>query len=334
VLSLWLATATSSPIEVQLVGQVLAGKKPQVVVLAHRPVKNVRLDLARSGCSAGEVHQSLPKIVAGRSARFELDQPQGRCAYEGTLTAVIDGEEASMALSFKAEVAASPEVKAAPDALDATGHTVKVTFNRDADHGVVQAFGEGGRLLSKTETALSGAPSGDLLTLAYQAPQGTTPIKLQIDVFDAAGLYGGVALYPWSLRIPHQEVEFPSGSSDVPAGEAPKLADSAAKILAALGRVGGEAPVQLFVVGYTDTVGSAASNQALSEARARSIAAWFRAHGVRVPLLTAGMGEEALAVATPDEIAEARNRRVEYILSVDPPAIDNAPRQPTWSTLR
>jgi outer membrane protein OmpA-like peptidoglycan-associated protein len=323
----------ATPVDVQLVGQVLAGKKPQVVVVAHTTVKNVRLDLTRSGCGAGEVHQTLPKIAGGRSARFDLDQPEGRCHYEGMLEAVIGGEVASMPLSFSAEVAAAPEVKPAADALDANAHTVKVTFNREADHGVVEAYGEGGQLLSKTETALAGAAAGEVLTLGYQAPSGT-PLRLQINVFDASGLYGGVALYPWSLRIPHQEIDFPSGSSDVLASEAPKLADSVSKIQAALAKVGIEVPVRLFVVGYTDTVGSTASNQALSEARARSIASWFRVHGIRLPVLTAGLGEEALAVPTPDETAEARNRRAEYILSVDSPPIDRAPRQPVWQPLR
>ena len=326
------APAPAAPIDVQLVGQVLAGKKPQVIVQAHTNVKNVRLDLTRSGCGPGEAHQTLPKIAGGRSAHFDLDQPAGRCKYEGTLSAVIGGEESSMPLSFATEVAGKPEVKPAADALDVQGHTVKVTFNREADHGVVEAYGEDGKLLSKTETALSAAAAGETLTLAYEAD--APPIKLQVNVYDATGLYGGVALYPWSLKIPHQEIEFPSGSAEVPANEASKLADSAAKILAALRRVGNEAPLRLFVVGYTDTVGSSELNQALSEARARSIAAWFRAHAVRVPLLTAGMGEEALAVATPDETAEARNRRAEYILSVDPPGLDNAPRQPTWRPLR
>jgi outer membrane protein OmpA-like peptidoglycan-associated protein len=326
------ARAAPSPIDVQLVGQVLAGKKPQVIVQAHTTVKNVRLDLTRSGCGAGEVHQKLPRIAGGSKAHFDLDQPSGRCKYEGTLSAVIGGEESSMPLSFAAEVAGKPEVKPAADALDAQGHTVKVTFNREADHGVVEAYGEEGKLLSRTETALSAAAAGETLTLAYEA--SAPPIKLQVNVYDATGLYGGVALYPWSLKIPHQEIDFPSGSADVPASEASKLAESAAKILAALKRVANEAPLQLFVVGYTDTVGTSESNQTLSEARARSIAAWFRSHGVRVPILTAGMGEEALAVATPDETAEARNRRAEYILSVDPPGLDNAPHQPDWRPLR
>ncbi|HUB08131.1 MAG TPA: OmpA family protein [Myxococcales bacterium] len=320
------------PLEVQLVGQVLAGKRPQVIVLAHVAARDVRLDLTRSGCAAGEVHLAVARVGAGRSTRFELDQPLGRCSYEGTLAARLGGQEASMPLSFTAEIAAPPKVEAAPDALDASAHVVRVTFNRQADHGVVAAWGEDGQLLGRKETKLGGTPPGEILSLDYPAGGGA-PLKLEVQVYDDQGLFGGVALYPWSLRIPHQEVEFPSGSAEIPAGEAGKLADSASRILATLRRVGGQAPLRLFVVGYTDTVGSRESNQALSEARARSIGAWFRAHGVRVPVLTGGLGEDALAVATADETAEARNRRAEYILAVDAPAIDNAPHQPDWRTL-
>ncbi len=322
----------AQPLEVQLVGQVLAGRKPQVVVLAHVPVRAVRLDLTRSGCAAGELHLSLARIAAGRSARFDLDQPAGRCRWEGTRAARIGGQDASMPLSFSAEIAAAPEVKAGKDALDAAAHVVRVTFNRQADHAVVAAWGEDGRLLGKKVTQLGGSPPGEALALDVPAGEGA-PLKLEVQVYDDQGLYGGVALYPWSLRIPHQEVEFPSGSAEIPASEAAKLQDSASRIAAALRRVGGQAPLRLFVVGYTDTVGLREKNQSLSEARARSIGAWFRGHGVRVPILTGGLGEDALAAATADETAEARNRRAEYILSVDAPAIDNAPRQPGWQTL-
>ncbi len=320
------------PIEVQLVGQVLAGKRPQVVVVAHAPVANLKLDLVRSGCAAGEVHERRARVGGGKTVRFDLPQPEGRCHYEGALSAVIGGQEASMPLAFDAEIAGAPKVALMPGGVDLAAHVVHVTFNREADRGVVVVRGEDGRVESKTEEELGDARPGDPLALDFRA-EGT-PLEVEVTVFDSGGLHGGLALFPWTMSIPHQEVEFPSGSAEIPAAQADRLQDSAAKILAALRRIGGAAPLRLFVAGYTDTVGGKAQNQALSEARARSIGAWFHAHGVQVPILTAGLGEEALAVATPDETPEAENRRAEYILAVDPPPIRNAPRDPTWQPLR
>jgi outer membrane protein OmpA-like peptidoglycan-associated protein len=235
-----------------------------------------------------------------------------------------------MPLHFKAEVVAPPALSA--PAIDEAAHTVTVTFTRAADHGVVEAYGEDGRKFSSTETPLDRAPAGDALSLPYQAPGPV--LKLKVQVFDREGLFAGMDLFPWSLRIPHQEVVFPTGSAAVLPSEAPKLAESLTQISAAIKKVGDQAPLRLFVAGYTDTVGGEEQNLALSKARAQSIGAYFRAHGVRIPILTAGLGEQALLVATPDETPEARNRRAEYILSVEAPAIAGAPHDPNWIELK
>ena len=70
------------------------------------------------------------------------------------------------------------------------------------------------------------------------------------------------------------------------------------------------------VVGHTDTVGSVAYNQALSEARAATVVGAMVGNGVNPAIITAsGRSELDLAVATADGVREARNRRVE--ISVD-----------------
>jgi len=71
-------------------------------------------------------------------------------------------------------------------------------------------------------------------------------------------------------------------------------------------------PVQVVVSGYTDTVGSAASNEALSKRRAAVVAAALRIRGIsRDNMKMDGYGEEFLAKRTADGVAEAKNRRVE-----------------------
>lgn len=66
------------------------------------------------------------------------------------------------------------------------------------------------------------------------------------------------------------------------------------------------------VVGHTDTVGSVAYNQRLSEARAASVADRMISLGIDPSRITqAGRSELEPAVATGDGVREARNRRVE-----------------------
>lgn len=69
---------------------------------------------------------------------------------------------------------------------------------------------------------------------------------------------------------------------------------------------------QVEVVGFTDTLGDPASNQALSLSRAVAIRAALVRDGVdRDAISVAGRGELDLLVSTPDHVAERRNRRVE-----------------------
>lgn len=71
----------------------------------------------------------------------------------------------------------------------------------------------------------------------------------------------------------------------------------------------GAAPVE--VNGYADTTGRKAYNQKLSEARAQAVASELAGNGVEAGRIKSqGFGESELAVATPDSVDEAKNRRV------------------------
>jgi OmpA-OmpF porin, OOP family len=69
---------------------------------------------------------------------------------------------------------------------------------------------------------------------------------------------------------------------------------------------------QVEVIGFTDTLGDLASNQALSVSRAGAIRAALVRDGVdHGAISVAGRGKLDLLVPTPDHVAEPRNRRVE-----------------------
>jgi len=66
------------------------------------------------------------------------------------------------------------------------------------------------------------------------------------------------------------------------------------------------------VVGHTDTSGSQAYNQGLSERRAASVASTLTGMGVPAgAIVTSGVGENQLLVQTPDGVREPSNRRAE-----------------------
>jgi outer membrane protein OmpA-like peptidoglycan-associated protein len=73
------------------------------------------------------------------------------------------------------------------------------------------------------------------------------------------------------------------------------------------------------IVGATDTVGSAASNQSLSERRAAAVAALVEAHGFANDLIhSEGRGETQLMTPTADNVHEPLNRNAH--ITIESPA--------------
>lgn len=132
---------------------------------------------------------------------------------------------------------------------------------------------------------------------------------------------------PWSIDIPHTDINFDSGKHNIKPEEEWKVAEAFAVIvheLDGLDRanqvVNGDLSAQLYIVGYTDTVGNPADNARLSENRAKEIAKYFADKGTWCEIHYAGMGERGLAVDTADSVDEIRNRRALYILTMQKPA--------------
>jgi outer membrane protein OmpA-like peptidoglycan-associated protein len=97
-----------------------------------------------------------------------------------------------------------------------------------------------------------------------------------------------------------------------------RLTPAAERTLDELGRALASqqlSPYRFRIEGHTDTVGSRDLNQSLSERRAVAVREYLAVrHGVSPTRLEAiGFGESQLLVATPDETAEVRNRRVQVI---------------------
>ena len=69
------------------------------------------------------------------------------------------------------------------------------------------------------------------------------------------------------------------------------------------------------VMGHTDSTGTNAHNQALSERRAESVASYFRSRGIDpLRLATYGHGEDYPIASNQSETGRSQNRRVELVL--------------------
>ena len=72
------------------------------------------------------------------------------------------------------------------------------------------------------------------------------------------------------------------------------------------------------IIGHTDSKGTDAYNQALSERRANSVASYLRSQGISSTRLTAkGMGESDPVASNDTEEGQSQNRRVEFVITAN-----------------
>lgn len=192
-------------------------------------------------------------------------------------------------------------------------------------------------IVAAKTVAPANVPAGGTFTISWDSPVEIFMIHVRGE--DEFGRFTEYKLVPWAVEIPHTEINFDSGKSDIKPGEVPKLDEALAVAfheLEALDKVNkavnASLTPQLYIVGYTDTVGPGGSNDKLSNSRAKSIAKYFHDQGFWAEIYYAGMGERALRVETGDNVDEERNRRALYLIGVQqPPAGGQVPGR--WQKL-
>ena len=220
--------------------------------------------------------------------------------------------------------------------VDLKEHHLEVKVSRPPAKVTIQVYSDSDAVLAEEEHDFTGHAAGAPLVVTWK-PSSDAPVgRIEVKAYDVSGAWTGVELTPWFVPIPHEDVNFQTGSSEIQAAEAPKLEAAYAKLEEVLakdrehGRM--HPGITLYIAGHTDTVGSSSSNLKLSQDRARSIAAWFRKRGVKLPISYEGFGETSLAVKTADNVDEVKNRRADYVLSDGPPTY-SAAFKPSWKRI-
>jgi outer membrane protein OmpA-like peptidoglycan-associated protein len=247
---------------------------------------------------------------------------------------VLMGLGATTALA--APAASALKVMVDKTKVDLKAHRLEVKMSRPAGKVKITVYDESNAVLADEVQNFSGRPGGTPLIVTW-TPSSDAPVgKIELRAYDAQDNWVGVEIAPWFVNIPHDDVNFRTDSAEIDAAEMPKVEAAFGKITEALakdtasGRM--HAGITLYIAGHTDTVGSPTHNFKLSQDRARSIAAWFRKRGVKIPISYEGFGETSLAVKTADNIDEIKNRRADYILSDGPPTLSNTFRA-SWKRI-
>jgi outer membrane protein OmpA-like peptidoglycan-associated protein len=219
-----------------------------------------------------------------------------------------------------------------PDRVDLEQGTLELRTTRPAVRVTLKVLDVSGKALADVEQRFD-ASSTQPLTLRWRGVSAADVARIEVYAYDKDDYYKGLAITPWSFVVPHEEVVFETDSAEIRASEVPKLQASAKLIRDVFARHRSLGPIRLFIAGHTDTQGGREHNLALSARRARAIAGWFRKNGLSLPIAYQGFGEQALKVVTGDEVDESKNRRVDYLLGIEPPRFKVSGLAPSWSAL-
>jgi outer membrane protein OmpA-like peptidoglycan-associated protein len=211
-------------------------------------------------------------------------------------------------------------------------HWMGIKMSRPPGKVRLTVLTEEGQIIADEEKDFTGRSPGDSLLIRWQQGSEQPIGEIHLHMEDRDEHFIEQQYSAWYVPIPHEEVNFRTDSSEIDASEVAKLDGAFTKIQEVLAKdkARDHKNLTLYIAGHTDTVGNAGYNLKLSQARAQSIARWFRQKGVRIPIAYEGFGETALRVATPDQTDEPRNRRADYILADDPPPLKAEGFKPAW----
>jgi hypothetical protein len=326
--------AQADAIQVRMVTKVGLGQKPKLEITALQELGRVEVMLNRE--DGKNVGQNLGAMSVGETRDVFLDGKPGKHHYSGRVTCVVDGEPQDSQVYFDTLVGGELTVIVDKTQVDLGAGRMPIRVSSPDGKVELRILGaSGGEPLLEHEQEFADHDPAMPLTITWKPlAKGTEVGRVDLKVTDASGAFKSFALFPWSVYIPHEEVNFATDSASIDRAEVPKLQASLGKIGDALAKHKELGPIKLYIAGHTDTVGAAAYNLNLSRRRAQSIAGWFRKNGLRIPIAYEGYGEFALLVATPDNTDEPRNRRVDYILSVEDPILKATEFQAAWKLIK
>lgn len=337
-------TGAADPLRVNIRAEAMTPDRPSLEFTAEAPLRGLRVTLTpqkleedQPGAEHPEtapVTLALPALSPGQHRTMAVGTGRpGRTMWVGALTYNAAGKPYNSELRFDTLVRAPMRLSYDPripsEHLDLKARYIDVQASHPAERAEIRVLGEDGAEIGRGQARFADARPGAWLRVPWQETRPGTVLRLEVSIFDRGGMPHSINLSPWQVAVPHEEVNFTTGSYEILPTERGKLDEAARRIRTVIERVKGQASPRLFVAGHTDTVGGDADNLTLSQNRARAIATYLSGQSLAVPILYAGFGERAPKVKTADNVDEASNRRCDYILAIDPPRTAGA----SWQKL-
>ena len=292
------------------------GQKARLDFRPPQSLSRVKVVL-RSGKKV--IRKKLRKVSAQKTTSVKFKVPSGESRWQVDITGKAKNEILEVRFEFSVVSVGGLKVQLLENSSSLEDGILKFKANRKLSKVELQAYGDEGQLLWEDQVEVSA--DGNMQTANFDN-RDEVPRRLEAKVSDPYGFWLSIRVVRWYTEVPHEDVLFASGSAEIQASEKPKMESAIKEVRAevdkfrtAMGNPNASVDLQLYVAGYTDTVGDAQDNLKLSRQRAQPIARYFKQKGIVIPILYAGFGERGLLVKTADQVDEAKNRRALYVIA-------------------
>ena len=307
----WAQNGSIDPIRYEVFDHHGVNDPAQFKLIANATLKDV--DVKIYNCGNATLSRHFDEIRSGESRLIQWKQAEGAYSCQFVITGKNDfGDTLSFNKTHMFYAMTPLQLDVNLRELTPEMNSVMLHASHPMTRVSVTVTAEDGSQIDTVERNISPAKTHKLTWTANEKK----PAMLEIKAWDDKNSWASFTIF--YFQIPHTDIVFDTAKYVVRSDQEHHLQESLDKILEVI-RTHQRVAVDLYITGYTDTVGSVASNDKLSLNRAKAIASWFRKHGLTIPTYYRGAGERALAVPTPDETPNEKNRRAVYILSNRPP---------------
>lgn len=311
----WAQNSAQGPIRYEVFDRHGVDTPAQFKLIANTTLKDVNVKIYN--CGQAPITQYFDEVRSGDTRLMQWSQAEGTYSCQFVITGKNDFGDSinfNQTHTFYAMTPLQLDVnlrELTPEMNDVTLHASKPMTRAS-----ITVTAEDGSHIDTVEQPIARTKTHKLVW----KPNDKKPAMLEIKAWDDKNSWASFTIF--YFQIPHTDIVFDTAKYEVRRDQEHHLQESLDKILEVI-QTHQRVAIDLYITGYTDTVGSAASNDKLSLNRAKAIASWFRKHGLSIPTYYRGAGERSLAVPTPDNTPNEKNRRAVYILSNRPP-LDSA----------
>lgn len=243
----------------------------------------------------------------------------------------VDGQSYPGVYEFPASPVSKLDYRLESSRFDDTYNELQIIPDEKVVRARVIARGEDGAVIQQFTRDIEGAANATM-PLIFETPARV--LNVDVMLTSEGGATREYRYIPWSFETETRGLRFQTGSAAIEAEDEEVLRAVYEELHTAIEAVGAHVDLELYVGGYTDTVGGASSNLSLSTQRAAAIANHLKQQGVDIPIYVQGFGERALAVPTEDNVEEPANRRAVFIVRVGKPPTDANFPTSDWRRLR